>query len=252
MSEHAPREEPALTFAWTRTGGSLAALAAFLLISFGAHVATFFLFRVVYPERASIPPPAPRVSLLSASRPDHQPLLRWVEAEDPSLTATAAAVAPAHLLEVPYRASYETVRTPLRPVPEAKPVATFLPARSPLEVIRGASRKTAPEAPPTSPRATQVLFSGSLSTRPLADSRALDLTEKSPAPLEPARFLIGVTSAGEPRYVFPQNSSGHPALDAAAATHLSRTVFAADEAAITWGFATIQWGDDAYASTRVP
>ena len=62
----------------------------FLLLSGLAHVGTFFLFHVVYPEHATLPAPSPRVAVLSEDNPAHAPLLRWIEAEDKSECDCAA------------------------------------------------------------------------------------------------------------------------------------------------------------------
>ena len=68
---------------------------------------------------------------------------------------------------------------------------------------------------------------------------------------EPARFLMAVNQKGEVRYCFLQMSSGDTTLDEQARKYLAATRFPAipDPATsplppLTWGTATIEWGND--------
>src|SRR5882757_7824418 len=100
--------ETGLIFEWPERERFPFILFGCVFLSLVAHVATFFVFQVVYPQRVTIPPPPPQVSLLTASSPENQALLRWIAAEDPALVASARSVVPPGLLEVPYRPSYTT------------------------------------------------------------------------------------------------------------------------------------------------
>jgi hypothetical protein len=134
---NAPRaESQTLLFRWAK-GRRFSFLAAgLLLFSFFAHAAAFFVFTVVYPARVTIPTPAPQVTVLSPSNPDHQALLRWIEAEDPALVANTASILPPKLLQVEYRPSYQTIRTLPQSGPEPKATLQFPPAYAPLDLIR--------------------------------------------------------------------------------------------------------------------
>src|SRR5688572_9413356 len=109
----------ALTFAWLRSERLSFVLPACVLLSFAVHAGTFFLFQVVYSERVTLAPPAPSIRLLDPRRPDHQALWRLIESEDPAPTMSAQTAVPEQLLEFPYRASYNTVRTWPQTLPEA-------------------------------------------------------------------------------------------------------------------------------------
>src|SRR5688500_10525273 len=102
---------PGLTFPWADRERFSLLLFLCVFFSILAHAATFFLFQVVYPQRVTIPPPESKITLLTAATPEGEALLRWIDAEDPALVASATGQAPAWLLEVPYVPSYAAVRT---------------------------------------------------------------------------------------------------------------------------------------------
>ena len=238
----------ATIFAWENARRWPVVLPGFILLSLVAHAGTFFLFQIAYPERVTIAPPVPTVSLLDPRRPDHQALLRLIESEDPAPVAAAQAVVPRHLLEVPYRPSYATVRTLPQTLPEPVVPAQFPPPRDPLVMIRGAVPAPPVSAPASAPIATRLAFSGVLGQRSLTRDEPIKFRTLTAAPLASASFLVGVTDAGEVRFVFLQSSSGDPAMDEAAATHLNRLSFSKVEIPIAWGHATFAWGDDVYAA----
>jgi hypothetical protein len=236
--------ERALIFAWERVRRVPLVLPGFMVLVFLGHAGAFFLFRVVYPPQASLEMPHPTITLLDRSRPDHQALLRWADAEDIA-PATAQTGITDRLLEVPYRPSYATVRTaPLTLPPETSRVQ-YPPARDPLALIRSVEAKPAAPVtlPPSAP--TLVSFSHELAAR-MRGQPTLALEKRSTKELEPAEFLIGVTDRGELRFVVLQRSSGNEAMDAEASERLSRLELTPSAAPIAWGRATIQWGADAY------
>lgn len=247
MKQSAPSDDK-LTFPWKKPRGMFLVLPGFLALSLIAHAATFFLFQVVYPQRVSIPRPAPQVSLLLPSVPEHRSILRRIEAEDPALIATTAGAEPDGLLEVPYRPSFAAIRTAPRAIAEATPASFFPPARPPLAIIRSAAPPPAAQALLHKPQPTTLSIAGPLKARFPANPPTLALREKSTTPLEPAEFLIGVTERGEVRYTFLQKSSGAAAIDDEAATHLRALTFLHGDSPIAWGFVSFAWGDDAHES----
>lgn len=217
-------------------------------LSFLAHAASFLLFQVVYPQRVTVPPPPPQIQLLSPATPQYDAIMNWIEAEDPALVASAYSVRPANLLEVPYRPSFAVQRTAPRGVPEA-PVAWQYPAvRNPLAIIR--SGEPPPPAPPLEPGPlpTRLTLSPTLAAQTLIQPPDLRTSVRSAMPVEPSRYLLGVTDRGEVRFVFLQQSSGNAALDTAGAGSLSRASFDPIARPITWGHATIAWGDEVFAA----
>lgn len=240
--------EPDLTFHWPAEGGFPLVLFVCVVGSLFAHAATFFLFQVVYPQRVTIPQPAPHVSLLTPSSPENIALLRWIEAEDPALIARDNAVSPPALAEVRYRPSFAAPRTAPLGAPEEK----AQDVRFPPPVDRLAAAETAPAANssgPTRDAPTSIHFAGSLASRPLAQNPPLQPLRRAFAPINPTVLLIGVTDEGEIRYQFIQQTSGSAPLDEVAADHLLRLRFAPGDAAITWAHATFAWGADVYSPT---
>ncbi|MDR3401460.1 MAG: hypothetical protein P4L99_03090 [Chthoniobacter sp.] len=249
----APATEANLTFAIPDDSGFPYLLFFCVLGSLLAHAGTFFLFQVVYPQRVTIPQPAPHVSLLTPSSPENIALLRWIEAEDPALVANDNPVAPPGLVDVQYHPSFASPRTaPLGAPVEAAPAVRFPPA---VDTLSPTSRsQPAPRTPAAIPaQGTSIVYSGTLSDRSLTKNPPLATPYRASAPAEPTTLLIGVDGQGAVRFSIVQHPSGDQGLDEMAAAHLKNVTFAASEAPITWGFATFSWGGDAYASaSKVP
>ncbi len=242
MSETSAKLPPP-PFAWWERRPYSIVLPGFILLSLFAHAATFFIFQAVYPQRVTIPPPAPQVSLLTPSTPENRALLDWVEAQNPALVASMAK-APAHgLAEATYHPSFERARTAPQTPPPVSEKTQFPPGRSALDLIRSIA-----PAPPVTPAGestlTRVTFTGDLKRRHLLKAPAF--SPSSGGPLESARFLIGVSDRGEVRYLFLQHSSGNLATDTDTADEIRHASFAPAEAEITWGVAIVSFGDDAY------
>lgn len=245
---NAPSTEPDLTFQWPTKAGFPFVLFLCVAGSLGAHAATFFLFQVVYPQRVTIPQPAPHVSLLTPSSPENLALLRWIEAEDPALIESDNAVPPPRLAEVRYRPSFAAPRTAPLGAPVEKPQEVRFPpavdrlrvteptaASTPLNTVRGAP--------------TSIRFSGALEARLLTANPPLKTARLATAPVGPTVLLIGVNGPGEIRYQLLQQTSGDPALDDLAVAHLRRLTFAPAESTVTWAQAIFAWGADVYPET---
>ncbi len=244
--------EPDLTFQWPVEKGFPFVLFICVAGSLLAHAATFFLFQVVYPQRVTIPQPAPHVSLLTPSSPENVALLRWIEAEDPALIAGDNAVSPPGLAEVSYRSSFATPRTAPLGAPAEKPQEVRFPTA--VDRLTITDQPAAPEPSPTAPSEslTSIRFTGALAARPLEKNAPLRASVRTAAPIKPTVLLIGVSASGEIQYQFLQQSSGDAAFDDLAVGHLPRLRFAPAEAAMTWAHATVAWGADAYAKELKP
>lgn len=241
----APVSEPDLTFQWPTEKGFPFVLFFCVLGSLLAHGATFLLFQVVYPERVTIPHPAPRVSLLTPSSPENTALLRWIEAEDPALIASESPVRPPSLIEVRYRPSFAEARTaPLGAPDEAQRQIPFPPAFDRLSVRESATATSSPV--PAEPLPSLIRFSGALSSRPLESSPRLEFPIPSASPARPSEYLVGVDATGSIRFRFLQETSGDPTLDALAGAHFDKLRFSSANAPVMWGHATIVWSRDAY------
>ncbi|HEV7866855.1 MAG TPA: hypothetical protein VGO90_04190 [Chthoniobacteraceae bacterium] len=246
------RTAAGLTFDWPTRERFPWPLFGFVFLSLVAHVASFFIFQVTYPQQVTIPPPGPQVALLAPDSPENEAVLRWIAAEDPALVAKAVSVVPRQLLDVPYRPSYRESRTAFRGSVETPVAVRFPPARDPLEIIRGA--ETVPATPPSAPKPhpTWLTFSPDVHARMPAIPEAWNWNARATEPLEAAEALLGIAAKGDVPFVFLQRSSGNRALDAEALGRLQRLTFTADEQPMVWVFATIHWGSDAYAALAAP
>jgi len=243
----APAAGTVLTFSTPEDNGFPYILFLCVLGSFLAHAGTFFLFQVVYPQRVTIPQPAPRVSLLTPSSPENVAMLRWIEAEDPALVANDNPAAPPGLVGVQYRPSFASPRT----APLGAPAEQSKGVRFPRAVERlSAADSPAPVAAAsgrTPGLETSIRYSGALAGRPLEKNPAIAFDYRAAAPAESTTVLLGVTDQGEVHFAVLEQSSGDPALDDLALAHLRHISFAPVPAPVTWGFATFSWGTDAYA-----
>ncbi len=242
---------PALVFDWPCPSRFQWKFFGLILLSALVHVATFFLFQIVYPPRVSIPPPAPEISLLLPTTPENRALLRRIEADDPALVAATPGVTPPKLLQQKYLPSYNTVRTQPRTVAAEAAVTRYPSPKDPLTIIRSAAQPPQLADVALPPVPTRIDFSSPLAVRAPSARSAWDFTARATRPLEPAAFLIGITDRGEVRYVFLQRSSGDSALDSQAAAQLPGFDFQPAEAPITWGMATIIWGDDVHRGEKL-
>jgi hypothetical protein len=237
---------PDLVFGWSHSRGTFSWLPLFLLLSGLAHAGTFFIFRVVYPEHATLPAPSLKVAVLSADNPAHAPLLRWIDAEDPAQTATAFPLPPPQLQRTEYAPSYGQIRTPARQLGEKAEPFEEISIRPPLALIRSGNPRPALDSRGKTSAPTRLRFSAELARLPLKESPRF-IPVRCEAAVEPARFLVGVNARGEVRHVFAQKSCGDPQLDLQAMEHLKSLSFGAPDAELLWGEATFYWGDDLYA-----
>lgn len=237
-----------LTFDWPERESFPFVLFACVLLSLLAHATTFVVFQVVYPQRVTIPPPPPQVSLLTASSPENEALLRWIAAEDPALAASAPGVVPPALLAVPYRPSFATARTPPLGSVEAPAPVKYPPARNPLAIIASASPHAAPEPGASLPMRTTLEISPAISDRGLKPPTFV-WKDRASQPLQPLRALIGVNARGDVRFTFLQRSSGADSIDTEALAQLARLSFGPASAEIAWGVVTVDFGAEAYTNT---
>jgi len=222
-------------------------LFAFGGLSLMAHAATFLLFQVSYPPHVTIPPAATQVVIVPTDDPDQQPLLRWIESEDPALIASSAHPVPPKFFELQYEPSYLVRRTAPRTMPDAPERRERPPGPDLNSLIRSALPKEPAPEKVQAPAPTRLILSGGLLHRELLGPAAAWKTAAS-GPLEEVSILLGVNSEGEVRISALQKSSGDHQTDNAALAEMAKLHFARAGAPdeMTWGFAVVIWGDDAY------
>jgi hypothetical protein len=239
-----------LLFHWESPRRRRAAITVFLVASLVAHALCFYIFQIVYPPTVALLPPPARVSLIAPDSEEGRTLLRWIEAEDPAL-------------------AFATHRPPearSRALPKVPHVPTYL-GHEPI--LKQAPRlvvdlripsSQAPGAVPIVYQRTELAI-GAIPTT-VSFSEELDVlgTPNLPPPkfaasssesAQNVRFRVAVGDAGYIRHCFPLNSSGDPALDEQARSYLAFCRFpqksksdGKNESALTWGVATIEWGND--------
>jgi hypothetical protein len=237
--------ETGLIFEWPEREGFPFILFGCVFFSLLAHVGTFFVFQVIYPQRATIPPPPPQVSLLTPSSAENESVLRWIATEDPALVASARSVVPPGLLEVPYRPSFSRVTAaPLGSVEVPAPLQ-FPPARTALAIIGSTAPLPPPRVPQPVAMRTTLTLAAPLADRPVKPP-SFRWQQLARQPLQPLRALLGVAASGAVRFAFLQRSSGDEGIDAEALTQLERLEFASGAAEVTWALATLEFGAEAY------
>lgn len=245
-----------LIFGWERPGRGKWTIGGFLFGSLVVHALGFYLFQIVYPPAVALLPPPGRVSLIAPTSDEGRLLLGWVDAEDPALASTTQPLPGGKSLVMPtiqHAPSYLTRQPALKDLPPAPPPLRIPSARPPAPVEPPAIRvepvaKIAPTVIRFSPE-LEALGSAQLPELKFSASSS----QESP---QASQFRIAVNHNGEVRYCFLQDSSGDAALDEQARKHLTLSRFppienrdSKIENHLTWGTATLEWGNDLVPSS---
>ena len=247
-----------LLFSWEPPRRRRAAITAFVALSLIAHALCFYIFQIVYPPTVSLLPPPARVSVITSNSEEGRTLLRWVDSEDPALAFTTQRPAEARLRVLPkveHIPSYLAMEPSLKRVPP--PVADLrIPSSQPAGAVPFVYPQTASAI---NPRETSASFSKELDAfgAPILPNRSFTASNDE-AP-EAIRFRVAVSGSGEIRYCFPLNSSGDPALDEQVRRYLTLCRFSQSpmsgekvDRSLTWGIATVEWGNDVAQPQRPP
>ncbi len=239
-----------LLFSWDSPRIKKIALLVFLALSLLAHAVCFYIFQVVYPPTVTLLPPPARVALITSSSEEGRTLLRWIDAEDPAVAFTTHRPPEARLRALPkveHVPSYQALEPTLKELPPFE-VDSRVPDSQPPGPAPFVHRQSAPAAAPVS---TSVSFSNELDGLEVTTSPALKFVAATAEAPEAIRFRVAISELGEIRYCFPMNSSGDPELDDQARVYLARCRFSQrapgggkSETPLTWGIATIEWGND--------
>jgi hypothetical protein len=237
-------------FNWDQPQRRKLVLSGFIALSFVIHLLAFYLFQVVYPQTVSLLPAPERVSLMTANSEQTATLLRWIDSEDPALASTTRR--PAHMQrremgKVEHVPSYFAREAVLK---EPPPLAIDLriPSAQPPGPVP--MTRSAPPAP-AGIQPTRVTFSSELQQLGTADFVATNFKTSTEDTPQNAQFRIAVDGKGAVVYCFTLASSGDSGLDEAARQHLALCRFPArpgsNDDSLTWGIATIEWGNDVSA-----
>jgi hypothetical protein len=239
-----------LGFDWVRREIGSWSLVVFTLLSLLLHSAAFFVFQGKPPLAVRSPRTAPSIRFLTASdregnrSPENEALLRWIATQDPALVASIPTVEPQGLLPVPYKPSFQTMRTLPLGVPAEPATIAFPPPQDPVALIRSAMPRAEVKHVVPAPQPTGLAVSESLASRSPADLRLVPKSKAS-KPVEPTTLLVGISGKGEVQFSFLQQTSGDAALDAEAESFARSLRFAPAEDVLHWGTVTFSWGDDA-------
>ena len=246
---------PPLLFNWDGPRRRNLAITGFLVASFFAHVACFYIFQIVYPPTVSLTPAPQRVNLISANSDEGAALLRWVDAEDPALASTTRRPSDAkrYLLgKIQHVPSYSASEPALQAAPPLN-VDLRIPSAQPAGPVPVTTRAS---ATPLGVVSTKVTLSRELDLLGQPKFVATTFRGSGNEPPQNAQFRIAVDSQGVVRYCFPLNSSGDAALDQQARQHLVLCRFAQGSTSngdtLLWGIATIEWGNDIAAANTKP
>jgi hypothetical protein len=239
-----------LLFNWDAPRRRNVAITGFLVASFAAHAAGFYLFQVVYPPTISLTPAPQRVNLISPNTEQGATLLRWIEAEDPALVSTTRRPSDARrylLGKVEHIPSYFASEPALKGAPPLT-VDLRVPSAQPPGPVPPAARSS---TSPIGVAPTKVTFSDGfdrLGQPKFVPTRFQASTREPP---QNAQFRIAVDPQGAVVYCFNLTSSGDTVLDEQAREHLALCRFPGRSTSngdpLVWGIATIEWGNDTAA-----
>jgi hypothetical protein len=253
----APAPTP-LLFNWEPPRRRKAAITAFLVASLIAHAFCFYIFQIVYPPTVSLLPPPARISLIAPNSEEGRTVLRWVDAEDPALAFATQRPPGARLYALPnvrHIPSYLATEPVLKDVP---PLVTDLraPSSQPPAAVPIVHQQVVPA---TSATPTSVSFSKEFDGLGAPSLPTPSFSASNNEPPESVRYRVAVGARGEIRYCFPLNSSGDAALDDQARHHVMLCRFSGgpttgekSDQSLTWGIATIEWGNDVARSSATP
>jgi len=244
-------------FDWSPPRGRKLSLISFIAASVALHAFCFYVFQIIYPPTVALLPPPARVNLITSDTEDGRVLLRWVESEDPALSSTTQRAPDATAFEPPVPAHVPSYFDRQPALKEAPPYHADLgipssrpPGPVPLPRAPAAAATTIAAKTPTT-----LKFSGDLERLGTPTIPSLRFSASTKEPPRVARFRVGISSRGDVRYCFLQESSGDSALDGQARGVVMRCRFAPTEIRestienyLTWATAEIEWGNDPASS----
>jgi hypothetical protein len=244
-----------LLFNWDSLRGQKVAITVFLALSVVAHALCFYIFQIVYPPTVALLPPPARLMLITPASDEGRALLHWIDAEDPALVFTTLRPRETKLRALPkaeHVPFYSAVQPSLKEIPPLER-GLSIPSSEPPGAVRLARRKKT--AAVTSITNTAVSFSSEFDTFGAPILPQFNFASSNEEAPQTLRFRVAVNALGEIQYCFQINSSGDPALDQQARSYLERCRFPRRGGnagktgwPLTWGTATIQWGNDVAAS----
>jgi hypothetical protein len=234
---------PLLTFDWPARHRIHLLLPFAVLIAALLHAAIFFLFSVKHPVSRSDGPNEARLYFLPNSSPEYARIESALHSSDPALFAPGRGLPdPGELPSATYNPQYgkTTLEWEELPTQIRKPQEERIfkgPVRIPAKKLTPAAVQPGP--------ATRLRASDEISSRLPEIPEPPKFSIHSTRAVEPATFLIALSSDGEVLHSIPDKTSGDANLDRAALAFLRTLRFSpSDKAETEWGFLEFLWGAD--------
>ncbi len=232
-------------FDWSPPLRRKLSIISFTAASTALHALCFYLFQIIYPPTVALLPPPARVNVITGDSEDGRQLLRWIEAEDPALSAMTQRPPDAATVPLPaadHVPSYANWRPALRELPPLEPDLRIPSVQPPGPVPT--RRAAEPRAPVRTP--SRLQFDGETLGSPTMPAMQFAASRREVP--RSAEFLVGISADGAVRYSFLQRASGDPALDAQARGVITLCRFPDAQTngagALIWTTATVNWGND--------
>jgi TonB family protein len=229
-------DAPTWVFDWERPAWSLR-LPLFILVSLLGHLLCFYLFQVVYPSSASLPPATASVAVLNPESDRDRPLLDWAELNNPAALA-APGFRPERVTKlVPrYQPSFADP-SPAFVAVTPKPAQPLLPVFGVDGVL---SNNPAPVPPAPVTFRSHIELAEPLQDRLAEPAPALPRVQANG---ESTILLLGIDPNGAVSDCLPWQSSGKPELDEAA-ERFARDLHFKAAPGYSWGKLRFTWGYD--------
>jgi len=229
-------DAPAWVFTWERPAWSLR-LPLFILVSLLGHLFCFYIFQVVYPSSASLPPATASVAVLNPEDDRDRRVLDWAELKDPAALA-APGFRPERITKlVPrYQPSFAD-QSPAFIAVTPEPAQDLPPIFGPDSAL---ANNPAPVPAATVIFMSHVEFAKTLQDRLAGPARALPHVQANG---ESTVLLLGVNPNGGVSDLLVWLSSGKPDLDEAAA-RFARDLRFQGAPGYSWGKLRFTWGYD--------
>ncbi len=244
-------------FRWDSPDRRRWGIAIFLAASVTVHALCFYIFQITYPSTVALSPPPARVNFITSATEEGRVLLRWVEAEDPALAFTTQRATDAKSFALPKVAhvpSYASAEPALRELQPLEPDLR-LPSSDPPGPVR--VRRETPALPQLN-SSTAVKFSSELAAAGTPHLPSVNFSAVGDEAPAIAEFRVAISADGVVRFCFVESSSGNAALDEQALHYLALCRFTpsakspATTSTLTWGTATVEWGNDVVTPPPAP
>ncbi|TDU70630.1 hypothetical protein EI77_02678 [Prosthecobacter fusiformis] len=235
------KKERLLTFDWHTHDSSILRMGFALLVTLGAIVSLFIVFRVVTPESRQVDVRPQRVMLLNPSVPAERALIHLAMDRSFGLLPSESSVTgPLQVLKMPaFTPSYARHELRLKPLPSGLAASTHTrPFALDMDVLPPLPDPvTTPRAAPA-PSVLQAVVQGPVAAR-APKMRAIKNVPL--ADMNRPRFQVAVGSLGQVLLALPLNASEDAAINQKLHAAVTQLHFTPAESEIEWGQVSFEW-----------